>query len=320
MPDFLQSARGPDPDLAMRLIRSRPELVAARQRATERQALEAMLCEKLRGRDTWVLPGFCQLCRTAVEFLGDWQASDGDTINFREHLVCPSCQLNNRQRFMGRLLESVIVSRGARSASAYLFEQVTPFFSWGTSSLAVAEIVGSEYLGPDVAGGTVIEGVRHEDALALSFDDASFDVIVSNDVFEHVPDVDRSLSECARVLRPDGVLLFSIPFHETSDHTVQRARMKDGRMEELLPPEYHANPISPEGSLVFYDHGWDILDRCSAAGFPRTYLVGYWSLLYGYLGGGLQLVFVAERGAGLTEESRHSTLGVPADSTASVVR
>ena len=64
---------------------------------------------------------------------------------------------------------------------------------------------------------------------------------------------------------------------------------------ELLPPEYHGNPVDPKGSLVFYDHGWDILDRCRAAGFADVYLLCYWSLLYGYLGGGLQLVFIAER-------------------------
>ena len=299
IPDFIGSARDPDSDVAIQLIGSRPELVAAREGATERWALEALLCDRLRGRETWVLPGFCQVCRIAVEFLGDWQASDGRTINFRERLVCPSCQLNNRQRFTAHLLESTVVARGARSTSVYLFEQVTPFSSWAGRDLTAAEVVGSEYLGPDVASGTVIEGVRHEDALAMSFHDDSFDVVVSNDVFEHVPDVDRSLSECARILRADGVLLFSIPFHETSDQTVQRARVRDGRVEELLPPEYHANPVSPRGSLVFYDHGWDILDRCRAAGFPHTYLVGYWSFLYGYLGGGLQLVFVAERGARL---------------------
>jgi hypothetical protein len=70
------------------------------------------------------------------------------------------------------------------------------------------------------------------------------------------------------------------------------ARRED---RESPAPEYHENPLDPQGSLVFYNHGWDILERCRRAGFADAYLLGYWSLLYGYLGHGLQLVFVAER-------------------------
>jgi SAM-dependent methyltransferase len=105
-----------------------------------------------------------------------------------------------------------------------------------------------------------------EDARALSFGDASLGTIVSNDVFEHVPDIDRAPAECARALRPGGRLYFSIPFHERAE-TVQRAALRDGEIVELLPPQYHENPIDPKGSLVFYDYGWDILERCRRAGF-----------------------------------------------------
>ena len=135
---------------------------------------------------------------------------------------------------------------------------------------------------------------HHEDAGALSFGDASLATIVSNDVFEHVPDIDRCLAESRRVLRPGGRLLFTIPFHDRPE-TVQRATLRKGEIVELLPPQYHGNPIDPErGSLVFYEHGWDILERSRQAGFADAYALGYWSLRYGHLGYGLQLMFVAE--------------------------
>jgi SAM-dependent methyltransferase len=125
----------------------------------------------------------------------------------------------------------------------------------------------------------------------------SLGAVVSNDVFEHVPDIDRCLAECFRVLRPGGRLYFSIPFLGT-ETTVQRAVVRDGEVVDLLPPQYHGNPLDPKGSLVFYDHGWDILDRCRAAGFADVYVLGYWSLVYAYLGNGLQFMFVAERPRG----------------------
>lgn len=48
---------------------------------------------------------------------------------------------------------------------------------------------------------------RVTDAQTLPFDDHAFDVVVANHMLYHVPDPARALSECARVLRPDGVLM-----------------------------------------------------------------------------------------------------------------
>ncbi len=46
---------------------------------------------------------------------------------------------------------------------------------------------------------------------SIPFDDNSFDVIYANQVFEHVRFLDRIMAECARVLRPDGVLVTLFP-------------------------------------------------------------------------------------------------------------
>lgn len=273
-------------------IRSRPELDELKRGIGERIDYERLLSELVKGRDRWVLGAICQVCGRASRLDGDWLFSDGRVVNFRERLVCPGCELNNRQRFMATVVRRTLGERSGPTA-VYLYEQVTPFFAWAERELD-AEVVGSEYLGHDVEGGATIEGIRHEDALALSFDDATFDVLISNDVFEHVPDIDRSLAECARVLKPGGRMLFSIPFHAGSDGTARRAELRDGDVVELLPAQYHGNPISSGGSLVFYDHGWDVLDRCRAAGFADAYLLAYWSPLYGYLGDGVQLAFVAD--------------------------
>ena len=280
-----------NPDLPVDVVRSPSELAAVRERSADRRAVERHLCENLRDRDHWALDGFCNICARAVAFQGDWLHSNGQTVNFREKLVCPFCKLNNRQRFMAHLL-MVVTSLEAPQAPIYLHEQVTPFFFWAQQTLA-GEVIGSEYLGPDIPSGTTMRDMRHEDARALSFSDASLDTIVSNDVFEHVPDIDLCLVESARVLRPGGCLYFTIPFYDREE-TVRRAAVRNGEIVELLPPQYHGNPLDPKGSLVFYEHGWDILERCRRAGFADAYALGYWSLLYGHLGFGLQLMFVAE--------------------------
>jgi len=43
---------------------------------------------------------------------------------------------------------------------------------------------------------------------ALPYADASFDAVVCVDVLEHVQDLDKVLTEIARVLKPDGVFLY----------------------------------------------------------------------------------------------------------------
>ena len=57
------------------------------------------------------------------------------------------------------------------------------------------------------------------DAQELPFEDQSFDLVVANWVLYHLPDVERGISELARVLTPDGVLI--------------AASVGEGNMEEL---------------------------------------------------------------------------------------
>ena len=47
--------------------------------------------------------------------------------------------------------------------------------------------------------------------IALPFPDASFDVVISFDVFEHIPDSDAHIREVRRVLRPGGSYLMQTP-------------------------------------------------------------------------------------------------------------
>jgi sarcosine/dimethylglycine N-methyltransferase len=50
---------------------------------------------------------------------------------------------------------------------------------------------------------------RLGDALEMPFEAASFDVVIGQEAFAHVPDKPRLIAECARVVRPGGVIAFT---------------------------------------------------------------------------------------------------------------
>ncbi len=50
------------------------------------------------------------------------------------------------------------------------------------------------------------------DGTQFPFEDASFDSVVANEVFEHVFNPDQFLSEVIRVLKPNGMVLLTMPF------------------------------------------------------------------------------------------------------------
>ncbi len=55
------------------------------------------------------------------------------------------------------------------------------------------------------------------DGSALPFPDGAFATVLSNSVLEHIPDVDATLRETHRVLRPGGVFVFTTPSHHFAE-------------------------------------------------------------------------------------------------------
>lgn len=235
---------------------------------------------------------FCLCCNETTSMLVDYesgcvQENGSRTPNWRERLVCSHCGMNNRQRLVAKLVQQSTMQ--SAHPQIYLMEQVTPIFEW-VRNLHGTEVHGSEYLGYEYKGGERVNGVRHEDVMDLSYPDESFDLIVSNDVMEHIPDPERALRECFRVLKRGGRVLATFPFHVANDTTGVRARLVGNDIEHLLPPQYHGNPVSSDGSLVFQDFGWDLLHVMTRVGFSSAVCELYSSDEFGHLGAGL-LVF-----------------------------
>jgi SAM-dependent methyltransferase len=234
-----------------------------------------------------VVRGICQVCSGPSDFMVtmDWGGSIADGLyhpNWREQLACTSCGLNNRLRLIGALLLDWLSN--APQASVYLMEQVTPIYRLLKTNFPSMEIIGSEYLG-EYLSGTDVDGLRHENVEALSFANDSLDLIVSNEVFEHVVNPLKGFAECLRVLKPGGIMLATFPFHCSEDVSVTRAFPSSTGLVHKLPPVYHGNPVSESGSLVFTDFGWDLFEDLRRIGFSDARIDLYRSVRHGHLGG-----------------------------------
>ena len=166
----------------------------------------------------------------------------------------------------------------------YITEQITPIFAYFADKFPCT--VGSEFLGDQLPFGLINKnGVRNETLTDLSFPDQSFDILISLDVFEHIPDYNFAFKECARVLRTGGKMMWSVPFIPSSPTNFIRAKIEDGVVVHIQPPEYHGDPLSGDGVLCFQHLGWEMLDQIRTAGFRDAYALCYHSIEFGYLGG-----------------------------------
>jgi hypothetical protein len=80
-------------------------------------------------------------------------------------------------------------------------------------------------------------------------------------------------------------MMWSVPFIPTSSENSIRAKVEDGKITHMQPPEYHGDPLSESGVLCFQHFGWEMLDQVRDAGFRDAYALCYQSREFGYLGG-----------------------------------
>lgn len=253
----------------------------------------AMQISQIHLNKEFFIDGLCSFCKQNRTFKCDWLYSDGKTVNFRERMLCTGCRLNNRQRFVAGYCKEIFTN-SKEMLHVYFYEQVTPFYKLMIEEFGHKHnIVGSEYLGYQYKKGEIINGIRHEDAQDLSFDDLSLDMIVSQDVLEHVPDYRLALRETYRVLKENGVFFFSVPFFHSADNNIQRVDFSQTENIYLYPPIYHGNPVDANGSIVTFDYGWELLEVMREIGFRDVYLYSYWNHETGHIGGGDQFCFVA---------------------------
>jgi SAM-dependent methyltransferase len=193
----------------------------------------------------------------------------------REGLRCLDCGAVWRFRF---LASEIMKEFGARRLGCETFSEYTDTDHF--KSLQVAEINGcgvlheflarnpslaySEYASEDPQ-------IPSQDLHKLSYRDQQFDLVITSDTLEHVPNLEIALAEIERVLKPGGRHIFTIPVVWDGRKTRQRALFEGNRIVHLHPPSYHG--IWSEQSsdrLVIHEFGDDVLEYVTTARTETT--------------------------------------------------
>lgn len=120
---------------------------------------------------------------------------------------------------------------------------------------------------PKYPFGQKVNGVRNENLEKLTFDNQSFDILITGEVLEHVSNLSKSLSEIHRVLKFGGYHIFTVPVNYSMNRTRMRVVAEEnGKITHLLPPAIHGDDIT-SGILGYRDFGRDIDNIIKEYGF-----------------------------------------------------
>jgi SAM-dependent methyltransferase len=192
------------------------------------------------------VPGRCPVCARAVGFVA--VAPDP-----RDGLLCLRCGSVPRER----AVVIALAGFGVELARVVLHESSPSLGTWRffrarcrgyVASCTFADVV----IGRRVGVFTSVD-LRHQPFAAQTFD-----VVVTQDLLQHVLEPFAAFAEIARTLRTDGVHVFTVP-RDPAAPTRARVRNADAArgLELLVPAERHGEP-GRAGSRVVTDWGNDL--------------------------------------------------------------
>ena len=115
-----------------------------------------------------------------------------------------------------------------------------PYRSWAESA--------TDYVGLDVCPGAAVDIVI-EPGQPWPVEAGSFDAVVCTQVLEHVADLQKTLAEIDRALRPRGLLIVTVPFAYNVHGEWDYRRWSVDGVRHIFSPRYEIMRLKPQGGV-----------------------------------------------------------------------
>jgi SAM-dependent methyltransferase len=203
--------------------------------------------------------GLCNVCSRRTLFVCD-ESED------RWIRRCCRCRSTPKYRAILHIIEAETGQRITHYVAAHKIYELS------TSSPIFRKLRGhsnyeaSGYFSDKPFGRKIKPLYWNQDLQNLTFPSDSFDLVISSETMEHVRRPWQAFSEVHRVMKNDGIYVFTIPYRRDR---VTRSRVDTTTDKDvfLLDKIYHIDPYRTEDSLVYTDFGADLPELLRPLGF-----------------------------------------------------
>jgi SAM-dependent methyltransferase len=163
-----------------------------------------------------------------------------------------------------------------RAREAILYKPImkrTKVLDFGCGDGFFAEVVFGKQaieIGLDVGDSRITTAAREAvyketriyDGKKIPFGDDTFDLVVSNCVFEHLPDLEANLSEIWRILKKKGVLEITVMARPWEDYLVGAMLLGHSYKDWMRRKQIHINLLpAKEWRKKFRDAGFEVIEE-----------------------------------------------------------
>jgi len=199
------------------------------------------------------------------KLIQDWELSPHEIkyINYQQGLYCNDCKVNLRTMALAKAMMRTHNYHG------YFASFVT---TRKIRKSRILEINSCGNLTPflNKIGGHQLSTYPETDLMNMRYSDNTYDFVIHSDTLEHILDPIKALSECYRILKPDGFCVFTVPI------IVDRLT----RTRHNLSDSYHGDELHQTSDLLVYsEYGADVWKQVIMAGFTECRI---YSLVYPY--------------------------------------
>lgn len=177
----------------------------------------------------------CNFCQaTYQKFVPEYPALDiAAAINTNEviagygkNVYCPNCISKNRERLLLAVIQNML---SIENKTILHFSPEKHLYNYLKSRAIVTTV--------DIMPGfytNIDNSISYANATSLHFKNGSFDIIIANHIFEHIPEDQKAMKELYRVLNVGGTAVLQVPYSEKLETTIEDPFLNDPKKQARL--------------------------------------------------------------------------------------